>query len=44
MRSGTRGLGLHIVAEIAHALGAGLRMDRAPGDAGLVISVALSAE
>lgn len=41
MRSGTRGLGLHIVAEIAHALGAGLEMQRGPGGRGLAVRVTL---
>ncbi len=43
MRSGTRGLGLHIVAEIAHALGAGLEMQRGPGGRGLAVRVTLRA-
>lgn len=41
MRSGTRGLGLHIVAEIAQALGARLQMERGPGGKGLAIRVTL---
>ena len=43
MRSGTRGLGLHIVAEIAQALDAGLALDRGPGGRGLAIRVTLRA-
>jgi two-component system sensor histidine kinase TctE len=41
MRSGTRGLGLHIVAEIAQALGAALRLERGPGGRGLSVRVKL---
>ncbi len=41
MRSGTRGLGLHIVAEIAQALGAGLAIDRGPLERGLVVRITL---
>lgn len=44
MRTGTRGLGLHIVAEIAQALGAGLRMERGPDGRGLAVSVAIRAK
>lgn len=41
MRSGTRGLGLHIVAEIARALGADLTLDRGPDNRGLSFRVTL---
>lgn len=41
MRSGTRGLGLHIVAEIAGALHADLALDRGPGGRGLAVTVTL---
>lgn len=41
MRSGTRGLGLHIVAEIARALRAGLDLDRGPEGRGLAVTVTL---
>jgi len=41
MRSGTRGLGLHIVAEIARALGADLALDHGPEGRGLAVTVML---
>ncbi|HLQ20389.1 MAG TPA: sensor histidine kinase N-terminal domain-containing protein [Tabrizicola sp.] len=41
MRSGTRGLGLHIVAEIAQALGASLQLERASGGKGMAVRVTL---
>ena len=41
MRSGTRGLGLHIVAEIAHALGAEITLDHRPQGQGLALRVSL---
>lgn len=41
MRSGTRGLGLHIVAEIAEALGAALRLEHGPDGRGLSVRVTL---
>jgi signal transduction histidine kinase len=41
MRSGTRGLGLHIVAEIARALRADLDLDRGPEGSGLAVTVTL---
>ncbi len=41
MRSGTRGLGLHIVAEIAQALGAEIALDRRPQGQGLSLRVTL---
>lgn len=41
MRSGTRGLGLYIVAEIAEALGARLNLDQGPDDKGLAVRVTL---
>jgi two-component system sensor histidine kinase TctE len=41
MRSGTRGLGLHIVAEIARALRADLDLDRGPEGRGLAVTVTL---
>ena len=41
MRSGTRGLGLHIVAEIARALGAALAIDRGPEGKGVAVTVTL---
>lgn len=41
MRSGTRGLGLHIVAEIARALTADLALDRGPDGRGLAVTVTL---
>ncbi len=44
IRLGTRGLGLHIVAEIAQALGARLRTERGPQGQGLAICVTLSGE
>lgn len=44
MRSGTRGLGLHIVAEIAQALGAKVEMQRGPGGRGLAVSVILPSD
>lgn len=43
MRSGMRGLGLHIVAEIAQALGASLRLERGPDGRGLSVRVGLAA-
>jgi signal transduction histidine kinase len=41
MRSGTRGLGLHIVAEIAQALGAELRLERGANGSGLAVRITL---
>ncbi|HEY6917989.1 MAG TPA: ATP-binding protein, partial [Tabrizicola sp.] len=41
MRSGTRGLGLHIVAEIAQALGATLSVERGPEGKGLALRLGL---
>lgn len=41
MRSGMRGLGLHIVAEIAQALGGSLDLDRGSAGTGLSICVSL---
>jgi two-component system sensor histidine kinase TctE len=40
-RTGTRGLGLHIVAEIARALHAGLQLERGEDRKGLAWSVSL---
>jgi two-component system sensor histidine kinase TctE len=42
-RAGTRGLGVHIVAEIARALRAQVGLDRGPGGQGLVWTVMLPA-
>ncbi len=44
MRSGTRGLGLHIVAEIAAALGASVGLEPGPSGSGLLVRVALPGE
>lgn len=44
MRSGTRGLGLHIVAEIAAALRAEARLDPGPGGRGLAVTLRLPRE
>ena len=41
VRTGSRGLGLHIVAEIAVALQARIHLDRAKGDRGLAWTVTL---
>ncbi|MBN8630160.1 MAG: ATP-binding protein [Rhodobacterales bacterium] len=41
MRSGTRGLGLHIVAEIARALQAGLELHEGAQGKGLAVTVTL---
>lgn len=41
VRAGTRGLGLHIVAEIARALQAEVRLDPGPDGRGLAIAVTL---
>lgn len=41
VRMGTRGLGLHIVAEIAHALQADVHLTKGPEGRGLAISVTL---
>jgi len=41
MRSGTRGLGLHIVAEIARALRAGVDIDHGSEGRGLAVTVTL---
>jgi two-component system sensor histidine kinase TctE len=41
MRQGSRGLGLHIVAEIARALGAELQLGRGPNNRGLAVLVTL---
>jgi signal transduction histidine kinase len=43
VRTGTRGLGLHIVGEIAKALQADIRLDRGEGGPGLVWSIRLPA-
>jgi two-component system, OmpR family, sensor histidine kinase TctE len=43
-RTGTRGLGLHIVAEIAHALQAEVQLDRGPDGRGTDVSVILPAD
>lgn len=40
-RSGSHGLGLHIVSEIARALGARVTLDRGPGGGGLSVQVTL---
>ncbi|MBL9064387.1 sensor histidine kinase [Tabrizicola sp.] len=40
-RSGSHGLGLHIVSEIARALGARVTLDRGPGGSGLSVQVTL---
>ncbi len=42
-RTGTRGLGLHIVAEIARALSAQVQLDRGPDGRGLAATVTLPA-
>ena len=43
VRTGTRGLGLHIVAEIARALGAQMTLDPGPDGRGLAIFATLAA-